>query len=62
MFAVDRGHLEIVKLLLSKGADVNARTEDGRTALSLVGKTKCSEIRTLLLKHGTKDEPQVGDP
>lgn len=34
-YAADRGHLAIVKLLLSRGANVNAINADGNTSLML---------------------------
>ena len=33
MLAANKGHTEVVKLLMDKGADVNAKHTDGRTAL-----------------------------
>ena len=33
MFATHEGHIEIMKLLLTNGADINAQSEDGTTAV-----------------------------
>ena len=43
MEAADDGSIEIIKLLLAKGADINAKNEDGDTALigaSFAGNTE----------------------
>ena len=33
MLATHEGHIEIMKLLLTNGADINAQSEDGTTAV-----------------------------
>ena len=33
MLATHRGHIEIMKLLLANGADINAQSADGTTAV-----------------------------
>jgi ankyrin repeat protein len=35
MYAAYNGHIEIGKLLIEKGADVNTKSRDGQSALSL---------------------------
>lgn len=35
MLATDAGHLELVKLLIEKGADVNAKNKKGTTVLGV---------------------------
>jgi len=35
MMAAENGHLQVVKLLLEEGAEVNAKMADGRTATLL---------------------------
>jgi RNA polymerase sigma factor (sigma-70 family) len=50
-----RGNIEVVKLLLEKGADVNVRDSRKQTVLSLVLKNKQKEISELLQKHGATE-------
>jgi ankyrin repeat protein len=53
MWAASRGHFEVVKLLLEKGANVNAKQpDDGRTALIWAAETGHSEVIRLLLEKG----------
>jgi len=42
-------------LLLSKGADINAKENNGKTALSYAVEGSCTEIVELLRKHGAKE-------
>lgn len=44
----------LVKLFLSKGADVNARNKNGATALSIANKSSTPDIVKLLKQHGAK--------
>ncbi|WP_373534446.1 ankyrin repeat domain-containing protein [Microcoleus sp.] len=46
---------ELVKLFISKGADVNARNKNGETALSIAKKSSTPEIAKLLKQHGAKN-------
>jgi ankyrin repeat protein len=39
--------LEVIKLLMSSGADVNAKTKDGRTVLYFA--TKCDRLKVMEL-------------
>jgi ankyrin repeat protein len=55
----DASSVEVVQLLLDAGADVNARTSDGRTALSLAQRRNNKTILDLLLKAGAKEEPRA---
>jgi len=43
------GYTEVVEMLIAKGANVSAKTNDGRTPLSLATKR---ELRKLLREHG----------
>ena len=52
MYATLYGHTDIVKLLLAAGANVNARRQDGVTALTWADNRP--EIRKLLQKARTK--------
>ena len=47
-----RGLLDTVILLLGSGADVNARSKDGKTALTLAKEKDNTEIVELLLEAG----------
>jgi ankyrin repeat protein len=51
IFAAYCGHIEIVKLLLEKGADIDAINNYGKTALML---TLCPEIKKILIEAGAK--------
>ena len=46
------GHTETVTMLLEKGADVNAKDNDGRTSLILASRYGHTEIVAMLLKKG----------
>jgi hypothetical protein len=50
MMAAYSGHMEIVKLLLGKGAEVNAKANDGGTALSVARRNGHTDIVQLLEK------------
>ena len=50
--AAERGHKEIVELLIANGADVNIATKTGHTALDMTHLRP--EINELLRKHGAK--------
>ncbi len=60
--AAAQGHIEIVKLLLERGADPNLREEgvapNGHALYSAVA-NKHFEIAKLLLKHGAHPNPEV---
>jgi ankyrin repeat protein len=44
--------MELARLLLDHGADVNARTDDGRTALAMAVKNGKEELAKLLREKG----------
>ena len=50
-YAADKGHKEIVELLIANGADVNAKLIYGTTPLD---STNNKKIRDLLRKYGGK--------
>lgn len=52
MLASERGHQEIVRLLLEAGADVNVRPEGGPTALILAANRGHTRIVNTLLQNG----------
>lgn len=56
--AAVKGHEEIVKLLIAKGADVNARTKDGLTPLMFADN---AEIVKALLNKGADVNAKITD-
>jgi ankyrin repeat protein len=54
-FAVVNGDYDLVKYLLSHGANVNHTSDEGSTALSLARQEKYKEIISLLKEHGALD-------
>jgi len=52
MLAADRGDLGRVRILLDKGADVNAQDREGQTAVSLAATARHSEVARQLKKRG----------
>jgi ankyrin repeat protein len=54
MAAARRGNLKVVKFLIDKGADINAKDEDGETPLSLASAISHPEIIQYLKAHGAK--------
>jgi len=51
MLAASHGRLDMVELLLDAGADVNARDEDGSTALMCACEHGYIDIVQMLLNH-----------
>lgn len=52
--AASNGSVEIVEILLSRGADVNQKNDGGRTALHYAASKGRFKIAELLLSHGAK--------
>ncbi|KAG9098147.1 hypothetical protein FS749_004550 [Ceratobasidium sp. UAMH 11750] len=50
--AADRGHLNVVRLLLSRGADASLKDQDGDIALEIATVAKHDPIMQLLREHG----------
>jgi len=50
--AAENGHIEVVKLLLDKGADVNEYNEGGETPLHYATRGGHTEVMKILLDHG----------
>lgn len=60
-WAVDRGHLEITKLLLSKNADVNAKDNEGQTPLHYAAVCERAEIAEFLVNNNADKEIKDDD-
>ena len=53
--AAHYGKLEVVKILLNKGADVNAKDASGDTALIQASHNNNPEVVEILKAHGAKE-------
>lgn len=58
-WAVDRGHLKIVEILINRSADVNAKDNEGQTPLHYAAVCEREEFAKLLIKHGA--DPRMKD-
>ena len=58
-YAAYKGHKEVAELLISKGADVNAQMDDGRTSLDKAIERNRNELAALLRKHGGKTAKEL---
>jgi len=58
-WAAYEGHKETAELLIAKGVDVNAKTNDGETPLDWAIKHKRTETANLLRKHGGKTAKEL---
>ena len=59
-FAADKGHVEVITLLLARGADVNAQdTFYGMRAIDMAMTNNHAGVVTLLLERGSKGAPAV---
>ena len=64
--ASHKGYIEIVRLLIDNGADVNARIEGlfdhpGKSPLDYSTESKHKEISRLLRQHGAKTSKELDD-
>lgn len=59
MWASYRGHAEVVKLLLANGADINAETEHGSTALMRAGYKGHAKVVKLLQDATSRQEHEL---
>ncbi len=59
--AISHGHHEIVKILLEKGADIEAKTKDGLTPLMFASRNGHHEIVKTLLEKGADIEAKTID-
>ena len=57
--ACSEGHKEIVELLISKGAVLNAKDQDGKTPLDKAEHQERTKIADLLRKHGGKTSEEL---
>ncbi|MCD4731646.1 MAG: ankyrin repeat domain-containing protein [Bacteroidales bacterium] len=58
--AIRRGHFELVKILIDKGADIESKDSIGNTGLNLALNLKRLKIANYLLKNGAKiNNPNV---
>jgi ankyrin repeat protein len=55
ILAAWKGHMEVVERLVLAGADVNARAQDGRTALQLAHQKKDVSMAKFLGDHGASE-------
>ncbi|KAG1971986.1 acyl-CoA-binding domain-containing protein 6 [Pimephales promelas] len=58
-WACDRGHKDLVSLLLQNNADINSQDDEGQTALHYASACEFAEIVELLLKTGA--DPSIKD-
>jgi ankyrin repeat protein len=54
MIAAYQNHVKVLKFLIAKGADFNAKTNNGATALGLAEKKGNTEVAALLKEAGAK--------
>ena len=61
MHAADEGNLDIIKLLVQNGADVNAATKEGNTALILAANEDQRGIIKFLTEKGANVNARTTD-
>ncbi len=49
------GHIDVVRVLLQKGADPSGKNEKGQTAMMLAAEQGHTEVVELLKTHGAKE-------
>jgi ankyrin repeat protein len=54
MVAVEKGQSALAALMIEKRADVNARTDEGQTALKIAESNNQAPIVDILIKAGAK--------
>jgi ankyrin repeat protein len=57
---VKEDNIRMTQLLITKGADVNAKGNSGETALSVAKEKGHTEIVELLRKHGAREADAAG--
>jgi len=55
VWAISKGHTDLVKLLIERGADVNSPDENRRYPLTTARKNGLAEIVNILVAHGAKE-------
>lgn len=55
MWAVEGGNINVINLILQKGAEINFKSKNGETALSVAEKFHFTEIVELLKQKGAKN-------
>jgi len=61
LIAASAGHDALCDFLISRGADMNARTEQRRTAMSYACSRGRIKVLNVLLQHGAKITPMCLD-
>src|SRR5690606_14916341 len=61
MWAAGEGHADVVRLLLARGANVNARSKSGFTPLLFAVRGAAIDALTLLLDHGANPNDLAPD-
>ena len=54
-YAAWNGHADVVALLLDRGAEVNVKTNNGRTPLEMAENAESQKIRDILVERGGRE-------